>query len=139
MTQTASAPKPHVRHSTVHRQRLPAGARVPVAGKVASSIPEATLAASDRMTYPDELFWFDKEWYVAMYPDVGLLGIDAAQHYLDHGWLESRNPNPFFDTRAYLEANPDVANVGVNPFIHFIMYGATERRPLRPGVGVKKK
>ncbi|WP_233140340.1 hypothetical protein [Acetobacter sp. DsW_063] len=83
---------------------------------------------------PTALFYFDREWYAANYPDVAAAGVDPATHFMECGWREGRNPNPHFDCNAYLEANPDVLAAQLNPFVHFIMYGVSERRSLRPEV-----
>ena len=76
---------------------------------------------------------FDAEWYVQAYPDVGTAGIDPVQHYLQTGFREGRNPNPYFDTGWYVAAYPDVASHGEDPFLHYIFYGAREgRKPHAP-------
>lgn len=36
----------------------------------------------------------NQEWYLKSNPDVGALGVDATLHYLTHGALEGRSPNP---------------------------------------------
>lgn len=71
---------------------------------------------------------FDKEWYLAEYPDVISGRIDPAEHYLRFGTAEGRNPSPMFDTRYYLQSNPDVAAAGVNPLVHYIEFGISEGR-----------
>jgi hypothetical protein len=74
--------------------------------------------------------WFDADWYLAKYPDVGIAGMDPVMHYDEFGWKEARNPGPGFDTTWYLQANPDVAASGMNPFWHFVQHGSAEgRRP----------
>ncbi|WP_321936405.1 glycosyltransferase [Paraburkholderia sp. J8-2] len=42
------------------------------------------------------LLGFDREFYLAQYPDVAHLGIDPLRHYLDHGRAEGRAPTPAF-------------------------------------------
>jgi hypothetical protein len=75
-----------------------------------------------------ELGGFDVEWYKYVNVDVAESGQDPLEHYLTIGWLEGRNPNPYFSTRGYLEANPDVAAAGCNPLVHFWNYGMAEGR-----------
>ena len=36
---------------------------------------------------------FDADWYLVRYPDIALAGIDAFEHYLDHGLSEGRKPH----------------------------------------------
>ena len=71
---------------------------------------------------------FDSTWYLERYPDVASSGIDPAQHYLEFGWQEGRNPSRAFATRKYLKAHTDVAEQGINPLIHYIEYGQAEGR-----------
>jgi hypothetical protein len=70
----------------------------------------------------------DALFYLAHNPDVAASGIAPLDHYLAFGWLEGRDPNPFFDTSFYLNANPDVATAGINPLEHYAEYGWREGR-----------
>ena len=74
---------------------------------------------------------FDREWYLATYPDVASAGIDPLIHFFDLGWREGRDPGPNFATSAYLKANADVARSGANPLIHFVEFGRSEGREIR--------
>jgi hypothetical protein len=76
----------------------------------------------------EESSLFDRDWYLRTYPDVARAGVDPADHYLDIGWREDRDPGPEFATSAYLKANADVARLGVNPLLHFIKFGHAEGR-----------
>lgn len=60
---------------------------------------------------------FDARWYVETYPDVKLLELDPAEHYLWLGARLERNPSPGFDTTEYLRSNADAA--GLNPLLHY--------------------
>jgi glycosyltransferase involved in cell wall biosynthesis len=75
---------------------------------------------------------FDAEWYVERYPDVVQAAVDPAEHYVDHGWREGRDPGPNFSTSGYIQNNPDVASTGLNPLYHYVCYGEGEGR-LLPG------
>jgi glycosyltransferase involved in cell wall biosynthesis len=78
--------------------------------------------------------FFDEEWYYAIYPDVKLLGADAAEHYLEHGAHEGRNPGPCFDTLEYLAKWPDAAVAKQNPLVHFAKaadFAAHDARTIR--------
>jgi hypothetical protein len=76
----------------------------------------------------EESSLFDRDWYLRTYPDVARAGVDPADHYLDTGWREGRDPGPEFATSGYLKANADVARLGVNPLLHFIEFGHAEGR-----------
>uniref|UniRef100_UPI003340CCFF rhamnan synthesis F family protein n=1 Tax=Castellaniella defragrans TaxID=75697 RepID=UPI003340CCFF len=75
---------------------------------------------------------FDCDWYLKQYPDVAEKGKDPIRHYLMHGAIEGRNPNPLFTTSWYLAQYPDVASSGVNPLVHYLRFGVDERRNPNP-------
>ncbi len=71
-----------------------------------------------------------QEDYYNLYPDVREAGVNAFEHYMNHGYREGRQL-PGFDAAYYLKANPDVAAdpvFGSNPFLHFYRHGAGEGR-----------
>lgn len=72
--------------------------------------------------------YFDAQWYIEQYPDVEMVGMDPAEHYLDIGARIGRNPSTEFNTKAYLDANKDVVELGINPLIHYITWGKEEGR-----------
>ena len=67
--------------------------------------------------------YFDEQWYLIQYPDALNSGMQPAQHFLQFGAVENRNPGPLFDTAWYLEKNPDIDPRKINPLIHFLQYG----------------
>lgn len=69
---------------------------------------------------------FDAAWYCKTYGFGEYF--DAAEHYLNIGWREGKNPSAFFSTADYLEKNPDVAAAGLNPLLHFEKHGVKEGR-----------
>ena len=69
---------------------------------------------------------FDSEWYCRNYGFGEYL--DAAEHYLNIGWREGKDPSAFFSTADYFRKNPDVAKAGMNPLLHFEKYGNREGR-----------
>ena len=71
---------------------------------------------------------FDGNWYLQQYPDVASAGADPAEHFLEFGWQEDRDPGPGFSVSEYLVRNPDVAMAGMNPLIHFLEHGQFEAR-----------
>ncbi|MCE0744527.1 hypothetical protein LWC05_11595 [Acetobacter sicerae] len=95
--------------------------------------PVIRMTEAEAKALPVEVRFFDREWYLKQHPDVGHACIDPSRHYMEKGWREGRNPNPYFDGRAYLEANPDV-DPATNPFEHFIFFGIAERRRLKAAV-----
>ncbi len=93
---------------------------------------------------------FDRDWYLATYPDVAASGVDPVMHYDKFGAFEGRfinaqdqaqrtadaqrfANNPYaFDPAYYLRTNPDVANAiagtHMTPQQHFQQYGMAEGR-----------
>jgi hypothetical protein len=72
--------------------------------------------------------FFDEGYYLDKNPDVRAGRMDAALHYLLHGWREGRDPGPFFSTRQYLVQYPDVAASGLNAIVHYETQGRREMR-----------
>jgi len=62
---------------------------------------------------------FDPTWYLARYPDVARTGIDPARHYLQHGWLEGRDPGPGFSSERYIADHPEILEKGINPLVYY--------------------
>lgn len=82
----------------------------------------------------DEAFrgFFDPEWYISRYPDVGACGLEPLQHFLLYGAAEARDPNRFFDSAWYLAHYPDVLSAGLHPLLHYLQAGAAELRNPHP-------
>ncbi len=76
--------------------------------------------------------FFDPEWYLSRYPDVGASGTEPMHHYVHYGAAEGRDPNRFFDSAWYLAHYPDVANSGQHPLLHYLQMGAAELRNPHP-------
>jgi GT2 family glycosyltransferase/glycosyltransferase involved in cell wall biosynthesis len=75
---------------------------------------------------------FDAQWYVARYPDVVRSGLDPLRHFVLHGALEKRDPNPWFDSAWYAARYPDVGTSAVVPLLHYLQIGAMEGRNPHP-------
>lgn len=74
--------------------------------------------------------FFDENWYHQTYKlDAS---IEAADHYLETGWLLGFNPSPLFDGNEYLKFNPDVKAVNLNPLLHYLKHGSNENRKIYP-------
>lgn len=76
--------------------------------------------------------FFDPEWYVRKYPDVGAVGLDPLVHFIRHGLSERRDPNAFFDTAWYARHYPDVGVSAFVPLLHYLSVGAAEHRNPHP-------
>ena len=74
---------------------------------------------------------FDAGYYLACQPDVAASGADPVAHFLARGWIEGRDPAPWFSLDHYLYLYPDVAAQGVNPFLHYLREGREEGRATR--------
>lgn len=66
---------------------------------------DALLAVAARQPVADDAVerLFDRDWYLATYPDVAAAGIDPLAHFLGFP-AERRNPNALFDSRAWAQA-----------------------------------
>lgn len=94
---------------------------------------------NDDIAYIAQSGAFDREYYLAQYPDVRSSGKDPLAHFVAHGAEERRNPSATFDTGYYLDHYPDVAASGMNPLRHFLQFGAAEsRKPFRSGSDAAK-
>eukprot|EP01037_Dinobryon_pediforme_P012016 gene12016-12106_t len=71
---------------------------------------------------------FDAGWYLKRNADIATGGADPLEHFLNQGWKEGRQPNPYFDVEFYLANNPDVVAAGPNPLLHYILAGEAEGR-----------
>jgi hypothetical protein len=90
----------------------------------------ATTRADQRLIARSGLF--DRDWYVANYPEIKASALDPLLDYLLHGAAEARDPGPLFCGGWYLERYPDVRATGINPLVHFLRYGAREGRNPSP-------
>ncbi len=71
---------------------------------------------------------FDPGFYAARYPDIATSGVNPLEHFVRFGWVEFRDPNPYFNTFYYLFKNEDVVKAMINPLLHFFNNGAKESR-----------
>lgn len=55
---------------------------------------------------------------------------DPVSHYLSEGWIQGRQPTPWFSTTHYLANHPDVAAANLEPFYHYCVAGKQEGRTL---------
>ncbi|MEN4644415.1 rhamnan synthesis F family protein [Pantoea agglomerans] len=85
----------------------------------------------------EEVADFDSQWYLTTYSDIADSGVDAYEHYLEHGRHEGRYPSekalknavaPDLDEEWYLATYSDVKSAGLNALHHYIHYGRIEGR-----------
>lgn len=95
---------------------------------------EGDLIQSDRVWTRDEVVTllsndpllkelFDPEHYIANYSDVRDAGIDPLAHFLEHGLIERRNPNPWFDREWYIATYPHAEQQGLPSLLHYLYAG----------------
>ena len=89
----------------------------------------AAVATPDRVNYVLALA-VDADFYKQTNPGLGLADVDPVLHYGEAGWLEGRDPAPWFSTRDYLARYPDVAAAGANPLVHYLTAGYREGREI---------
>ena len=87
----------------------------------------------------DAAVQFDRDWYLAAYPDVAAAQVDPFGHYEQYGKAEGRHPTPpteqeekalGFDRVWYGAAYPDVTASGLSPFCHWLQTGKAEGRAI---------
>ena len=71
---------------------------------------------------------FDKNWYLAQYPEVKESDGDPILHYYHEGEKKNYQPSAYFSPKFYLDKNPDVKQANMSPLVHYIRHGETEGR-----------
>lgn len=71
---------------------------------------------------------FDSDFYLRKYPDVKKSRLSPLDHYLYHGFKESKQPGRLFDNNFYLKKYGDVRQSGENPLVHYVLHGKREGR-----------
>jgi len=66
---------------------------------------------------------FDRDYYLARYPDIIESAMTPLEHFILYGAKEGRNPAPWFDTHAYRMRYPDAMKLGSNPLLHYTLIG----------------
>lgn len=70
--------------------------------------------------------YFDKNWYLKKYPDVARAKMNPAEHYLNFGWKEGRQPSPKFNGISYNNYYSDARDM--NPILHYETIGKFDGR-----------
>ena len=92
-------------------------------GNGSSGLRVAAAQPAEAATLIRELF--DRTFYLAAYADVAAAGIDALDHFLQHGLHEGRSPHPLFDPGFYAAQMPPAA-LGEPPLLHYLRCGAAD-------------
>ena len=89
-----------------------------------------------RLALLKESEWFDADWYLQQYPDIDSAGLNAADHYLNFGAAEGRQPGPLFDEGYYLSQLNEPLNQP-SGFLHYLVEGKlTGLKPVRDWANV---
>jgi glycosyltransferase involved in cell wall biosynthesis len=105
----------------------PVPAPAPVAEAAEPPAPSAPARHPDAASIEP---LFDTGFYLDGFA-VGQRPADPVSHYLAEGWLQGRDPTPWFSTWHYLAQHADVAAAGMNPFLHYCVQGLNEGRALQ--------
>ena len=82
---------------------------------------------------------FDADYYLEHNPELRERRLDPLMHYVKHGWLEQRDPNPWFSSAYYLSMHKDVAAARINPLVHYVRSGRRDQRATRRPAGLGSK
>jgi glycosyltransferase involved in cell wall biosynthesis len=74
---------------------------------------------------------FDPDWYLRTYPDVSMVGMGAAEHYLKYGGLLERDPGPEFSLQYFLSTRPRVMRADMHPFIFYLTRASAQTPDVR--------
>lgn len=77
---------------------------------------------------------FDGPWYGQQHPELALLAIEPAEHWLRCGVALGWNPSGGFDSRFYLELHGAVELAGENPLLHYLREGHAQGLAATPAV-----
>lgn len=72
---------------------------------------------------------FSIDYYIELYPDVALAGIDPFFHFMETGHREGRNPSAHFDTQYYRRRYL-LGDLDRNPLLHWLEHRGTANRHL---------
>lgn len=81
-----------------HRRMAP---EISIEAEPAAAQPEPAPDPADEADLIRNSGLFDRDYYLARYPDVAESGLDPVDHYLQIGAAKGYDPNPLFDTGYY--------------------------------------
>jgi lipopolysaccharide biosynthesis protein len=68
---------------------------------------------------------------------VQAAGVEPLAHFLNKGWEEGRDPNPYFKIDWYIANNPAVLAQNINPLLHYLEQGWKNRRDPSPKFSIQ--
>lgn len=77
---------------------------------------------------------FDAEFYLNCSPDLQMSGVDPFEHYLLHGYSESRDPAPWFSVSYYKGAYPRSSLYNIDPLTHYVIWGRSQGFKTHPSL-----
>jgi hypothetical protein len=86
--------------------------------------PSRAKVVASGVARPNPLF--DRDWYLALNPDITAAQVDPWQHYVEFGAAEGRDPNPLFHTSWYLKRYAGLIPFYSNPLLHYWERGVAE-------------
>jgi FMN phosphatase YigB (HAD superfamily) len=92
-------------------------------GRLRSTRRSAAPSEPASTTWLHECGYYDAEWYLRRYPDVASAAMDAAEHYVQFGQSEDRDPGPGFHASAYVAMNPDAAGRALRHYLDLVQRG----------------
>lgn len=87
--------------------------------------PVETLAQNPEAALVDSSGLFDRDWYLARYPEAGGRE-DTLVHFCRDGWRNGFQPNPYFDPAWYARTYGSEFFPGEHPLMHYIRRGERE-------------
>jgi hypothetical protein len=90
-------------HDELRHRRAPAPVKAepPPPPPPARPQPGGETGVDETVRTIDASGLFDRDFYLAAYPDVAASGLDAIVHYVTIGAAQGRNPSRLFDTAYY--------------------------------------
>ncbi|UWR28327.1 hypothetical protein K3757_18895 (plasmid) [Sulfitobacter sp. S223] len=85
-----------------------------------------------QITITKESGLFDEAWYKTTYPDIAASALSPAEHFVQMGAFEGRNPGPEFDSMEYHMADPAIAANKMPALLHYLRHGKAEGRAAIP-------
>ncbi|WP_461653981.1 glycosyltransferase [Methylorubrum aminovorans] len=74
---------------------------------------------------------FDEKFYLDLYSDVAMNGMNAYKHYSTYGWKEGRDPSSDFSTLYYKDKYLSSNGESINPLTHYSALEKKERARIK--------
>jgi glycosyltransferase involved in cell wall biosynthesis len=128
IAETPAAPETNYPSTPTGEQKIDAQSIV-AADSSEAQAPEKGEGPDFEMAVLMKTGIFNKDWYLATYPDIAAADIDPLTHFYFYGYKEGRRPNPYFDPLWYMARHGDLTPYA-NPLLHYVVVG--EAAGLRP-------